>query len=147
MKKLLLLLSLFFASQLAHAQDAATTIKKLLTSKTWKVNYCLINGYKPADFTQANNIKNVDVYREGDRYIFRPDGTYTIVSTQGGGGNGVWDVQGQTVILNPGSAGGGTRFDVAKADAVYWQGRTVRRLGLCSVTSLYEVSWTPAQVQ
>ncbi|MGI4862439.1 MAG: hypothetical protein ACRYFZ_00835 [Janthinobacterium lividum] len=147
MKTTLLTALLACAGLAAHAQNPTAAIKSLLTSKTWKINYCLINGFKPAEFTQANNIKNVDVYREGDRYIFRNDGTYTLISTQGGGGNGVWDVQGQTVILNPGSAGGGTHFDIAKADATYWHGRTVRRLGLCNVTSLYEVSWTPAQVQ
>lgn len=142
MKKTLLVALLALASSTAFAQ--VDKVKSVLTSKSWKVELCTISGVTPAAFSQSNNIKGVDVFRIGDRYIFRPDGTYTIVSTVGGNATGIWQASNAGVTLDPGKAGGGTQIMIPNAMADGWQGRIIRRLGMCSVTSLYEVIWTPA---
>ncbi len=148
MKKCLLLFLLAATGTAAHAQittDQIAAVKTLLTSQTWKTQSTFINGFTPAAFEKANNIKNTDLFPAGDRFIFKADGTYTRVKTVGGSTSGIWEVNqlGQ-LVFNPG-LNGGASFGLNKADANGFGGRTTKRLGMCNVTSLYEVSWVPAQ--
>ncbi|GAA4353123.1 hypothetical protein GCM10023185_13450 [Hymenobacter saemangeumensis] len=133
----------------AQAQNDPRTfdvaaVQAQLTSTTWKVAGSTVNGFSPAEFTKANNIKNVDAFKAGDRYVFKTDGTYQIISAAGGARAGIWEMSGQSVMLDPGKAGGGTRIDVTYLDKTRFVGRTFKRLGMCDVTSMYEIGWVPA---
>jgi hypothetical protein len=147
-KRILLLLALIGAGATARAQVSATQItdiKAILVSKTWKTQSTAINGYSPADFERVNNIKNVNAFPAGDRYKFGADGTFVIIKAAGGTQAGIWDVnQSGQLVFNPGQ-NGGTSFGLTKATAAGFAGRTTKRLGMCSVTSLYEVDWVSAQ--
>ncbi len=98
----------------------------------------------PASFEQSNNIKNVDLYPAGDRYKFSNDGTFTIIQAAGGTKMGVWELnQTGQLVFNPG--GKSTKFTIIMIDESGFATRTFARLGMCNVTSLYEVNWTSAQ--
>jgi|GEM_PF-5106129 len=149
MKKLLLVTLFALGVTSAHAQNDPRTFdaaaaKLQLTSITWKVAGSTVNGYPPAVFTKINNIKNVDTYKEGDRYIFKTDGTYQIISAAGGTRAGIWEMGGQSIMLDPGKPGGGTRIDLTYMAKDRMVGRSFKRLGMCDVTSMYEVGWVPA---
>jgi lysozyme family protein len=148
MKKLFLFLALAFASNAVKAQITSTQIadiKTILTGKTWKTASTMINGSTPTNFESTNNIHNINAFPTGDRFKFSADGTFTIIKAAGGTTQGIWDVNptGQ-LVFNPGQ-NGGTAFGLTGATAAGFAGRTIKRLGMCNVTSLYEVSWVPAQ--
>jgi hypothetical protein len=148
MKQVLFTVILACAGFSGHAQVSPiqiAAIKTLLTSKTWKTQATKINGLPVAEFESTNNIHNVDIFPVGNRFKFSPDGTFVMIMTSGGSKTGVWDVNADgQFVFNPGQAGG-IPFGISKATPNSFTGSMIKRLGLCSVSSLYEINWISAQ--
>lgn len=116
-----------------------------MTSKTWKTQATTINGLPVADFESTNNIRRVDIFPAGNRFKFNPDGTFTIVMASGGSRTGVWDVNAKgQLVFNPGQDGG-MPFGLSSATVNSFTGKMIKPLGICNVTSLYEIIWVAAQ--